>query len=63
MENRQEKTAATPSREAAARLLEIISQLLAEIHPGRTDQSTPLLDSSLDRDLGLDSLSRVELLA
>jgi acyl carrier protein len=63
LENRQEKTAATPSREAAARLLEIISQLLAEIHPGRTDQSTPLLDSSLDRDLGLDSLSRVELLA
>lgn len=63
MENRQKKIAATRSRETAGRLLEIVSQLLAEIHPDRKDQVTPSLDSSLDRDLGLDSLSRVELLA
>lgn len=43
------------------RLLKLIGQLVAELHP-----SPPIaahLDSALDRDLGLDSLSRVELLA
>jgi 1-acyl-sn-glycerol-3-phosphate acyltransferase len=45
-----------------ARLLRIIRELLEELHPG-ANQSPPLnLDSSLDRDLGLNSLARMELL-
>ncbi len=44
-------------------LLQLIRQLMDELHPDM-HQSGPLtLDSSLDRDLGLDSLARVELLA
>ncbi len=42
-------------------LLAILTQLVQELHPGRT--IPPLtLDSQLERDLGLDSLARVELL-
>jgi len=48
--------------ETAARLLEIVRSLLAEIHPGQDESYKPVLDSSLDRDLGLDSLAQVELL-
>ncbi|MDW7771981.1 MAG: AMP-binding protein [Desulfobulbaceae bacterium] len=46
----------------AAELLAIIRGLAEELHP---DQDVPAvtLDSSLERDLGLDSLSRMELLA
>jgi acyl carrier protein len=36
--------------------------LLAEIHPDQKQSITPVLDSSLDHDLGLDSLTQVELL-
>jgi 1-acyl-sn-glycerol-3-phosphate acyltransferase len=44
------------------RLLRIIRDLAEELHPG-TGRSLPLnLDSSLDRDLGLNSLARMELL-
>ena len=46
--------------ETAARLVRLIEQLLAESHPQR--RITVTLDSSLERDLGLDSLGRVELL-
>jgi len=47
--------------EIAESLLEVVRQLAAELQPGR--QLSPVtLDSSLDRDLGLDSLARVELL-
>jgi len=43
-------------------LLQLISQLMDELHPD-VHLSHPLsLDSSLDRDLGLDSLARVELI-
>ena len=45
-----------------APLLEEIKSLLAEIQSGAVSQ-TIHLDSSLERDIGLDSLSRVELLA
>lgn len=41
---------------------ELIAELLAELRPGRARGGEVDLDSSLDRDLGLDSLSRVELL-
>ena len=45
----------------AARLLSIVDRLVAEVRSsGRTGAT---LDSSLERDLGLDSLARVELLA
>lgn len=46
---------------ASARLLEIAGQLTTELHAGRR-RSAITLDSALDRDLGFDSLSRVELL-
>jgi 1-acyl-sn-glycerol-3-phosphate acyltransferase len=46
---------------AATDLLRIAVQLMAELHPHRPGSSTINLDSSIDRDLGLDSLGRVEL--
>lgn len=44
-------------------LLDIISAIMVELHPGQAGQNTIHLDSRLDKDLGLDSLARVELLA
>jgi len=44
----------------STRLLSIVDQLVAEVRPG--GRSVATLDSKLDRDLGLDSLARVELL-
>jgi 1-acyl-sn-glycerol-3-phosphate acyltransferase len=53
------QSASTPGREAT--LLEIARELSRELHPGR--KIRPLTaDSSLERDAGLDSLARVELL-
>ncbi len=50
-----------PSRESAERaLLEEVEALARELHPGRRRPLT--LDSALDRDAGIDSLARVELL-
>ena len=46
----------------AESLLEVVRQLAAELQPGRKHLLSVTLDSSLDRDLGLDSLARVELL-
>ena len=63
MENQQDEIISDRTSETAARLLEIVRGLLAEIHPGQKESFTPVLDSSLDRDLGLDSLAQVELLA
>ncbi|MGD8412927.1 MAG: AMP-binding protein [Candidatus Latescibacterota bacterium] len=52
-----------PSRDiAASSLLEVLERLTAELHPHRTAIKPVTLESSLDRDLGLDSLARVELL-
>ena len=42
-------------------LLRIASQLMSEMHPNWIDSSSLRLDSRLDRDIGLDSLGRVEL--
>ncbi len=47
--------------ETAARLLAMVCEVAAELHPQRTD-SAITLDSLLDRDLGFDSLGRVEAL-
>lgn len=46
--------------DTAVRLLTLIEQLVAESHPQR--RIAVALDSSFERDLGLDSLGRVELL-
>jgi 1-acyl-sn-glycerol-3-phosphate acyltransferase len=48
--------------ETAESLLEVVRQLTAELQPGRKHLLSVTLDRSLDRDLGLDSLARVELL-
>jgi acyl carrier protein len=47
--------------DATDRLLALIRELVAELHPRQP--VTVKLDSSLDRDLGLDSLGQVELFA
>ena len=47
----------------AERLLQAVEALSAELHPGRTAVRPVSLKSFLDRDLGFDSLGRVELLA
>ena len=44
------------------RLLSVITEMLAELQRGRERARAATLDSVLDRDLGLDSLTRVELL-
>ncbi len=50
-----------PALDQAAQLLSIVDRLVTEVRPA--GRSKAGLDSSLDRDLGLDSLARVELLA
>ncbi len=47
---------------SAERLIAQIRELALELHPRRKRTLRVTLDSSLDRDLGFDSLSRVELL-
>ena len=51
----------TESRHDAARLLHLVDAVVGELRPGARLHAR--LDSQLDRDLGLDSLARVELLA
>jgi 1-acyl-sn-glycerol-3-phosphate acyltransferase len=46
----------------AETLLQQVRQLALELHPGRGRTLQVTLDSALDRELGFDSLSRVELL-
>ncbi|WP_303721996.1 AMP-binding protein [Malonomonas rubra] len=43
-------------------LLDIIQQLSMQLHPDQSQRTVANLDSSLDKDLGLDSLGRMELL-
>lgn len=50
-----------PALDQSTRLLSIVDQLVAEVRPA--GRSSAGLDSMLDKDLGLDSLARVELLA
>jgi 1-acyl-sn-glycerol-3-phosphate acyltransferase len=52
-----------PHAEAAAEtLLAVVHDLSQELHPHRQGMAPTTLDSSLERDLGFDSLGRVELL-
>ena len=61
------KPAATEvdERASAERIVAIATEVVAELRPGSASVAGPgiTLDSSFDRDLGLDSLSRVELIA
>ena len=55
-------TDTTPGTELASELLDIVRTLFAELHR-QTGPARPIrLDSSLDHELGFDSLARVELL-
>ena len=45
------------------RLLEVVREVSEELHPGGLAPRPPRLSDSLDRDLGFDSLGRVELIA
>jgi 1-acyl-sn-glycerol-3-phosphate acyltransferase len=47
----------------APRLLEVVQQAVAELHPRQAARMPCTLDSSLERDLAFDSLGRVELIA
>jgi 1-acyl-sn-glycerol-3-phosphate acyltransferase len=49
--------------ETVARLLDAVRDVATELHPRQRLPGPVTLDSSLDRDLGLDSLARVELVA
>jgi acyl carrier protein len=49
-----------PEPPASARLLAVVQQLVDDTHPGRAHAVA--LDTSLEKDLGLDSLARVELM-
>ena len=52
----------TPDAEPSQRLLAIIAEMTRELHPGRAAPHVPAMQSRLDRELGLDSLTRSELL-
>ena len=52
----------TDHEQAAAGLLRLIEELALELHPGRANTLRIDLDVSLDRDIGIDSLGRVELI-
>jgi 1-acyl-sn-glycerol-3-phosphate acyltransferase len=58
---RQATTARSPSVTEET-LLELVNRLAHELHPHRTSPVSATLDSSLERELGFDSLGRVELL-
>ncbi|SEL96598.1 1-acyl-sn-glycerol-3-phosphate acyltransferases [Syntrophus gentianae] len=57
------RQAARPVIEPSSKLLDIVRTLFAELHRQAGREGRISLDSSLDRDLGFDSLARVELLS
>ena len=63
MIDRKKDFKAVSATETASKLLEIIERLAAEIHSENKKSAKPSLDSSLDHDLGFDSLTQMELLA
>ncbi len=44
-------------------LLKVMQELLEELHTRKSHTFSPTLDSSIDKDLGLDSLARMELIS
>jgi len=59
----QNENSSNTTTETASRLLKIVKGLAAEIHPEYKKSLKLTLDSSLDRDLGFDSLAQMELLS
>jgi acyl carrier protein len=55
--------AESPPDQTAEKLLLVIQELVAEVHPQRLSREVIGLDSHFEKDLGLDSLARVELIA
>ena len=51
------------SNETIDQLVQVIKTLFAEVHPHRAADMVITLDSAFEKDLGLDSLARVELIA
>lgn len=62
LNEKSQETAGTAAREATEQLIGLVGDLTEELHPGRSGKVPLRLDSLLDRDLGFDSLGRVELL-
>ncbi len=62
LDSKHHKQDKSVSNNQAENLLDLIKQLALELHPRRKHTIQVTLDSLLDRDLGFDSLSRVELL-
>jgi 1-acyl-sn-glycerol-3-phosphate acyltransferase len=56
-----ENSQANASPEVAARFIRLVRDLVWELHPEMQRRVAVTLDSDLDRDLGLDSLGRAEL--
>ena len=63
MTERQTTEQAVTTEDAAGILLETVRQLAAESHVHSSEDISATLDDSLERDLGFDSLGRVELIA
>ena len=63
MSERGKEGSSEPPALDAQSLLTAVREVVTELHPHLGTQADITLDSSLDRDLGLDSLSRMELLA
>ncbi len=63
MPRRSDSDKGAAAGEAVEVILDIVGQLRAELHPNHGNRAAVLLDSSLERELGFDSLGRVELCA
>ena len=63
MSDRTQEAPAESRTPDARSLVAAIREIVAELHPHLDARAGVTLDSSLDRDLGLDSLSRMELLS
>jgi 1-acyl-sn-glycerol-3-phosphate acyltransferase len=61
-DQRSQSDVVLPTDASADALLEVIQTLARELHPHRQSIGSVNLDSSLERELGFDSLGRVELL-
>ncbi len=63
MANGRRENGTRQTGDAGELVLHVVQRLAAELHPRRTTAPPVTLDSLLDRELGFDSLGRVELLA
>ena len=63
MTERQTTEQAVTTEDAAGILLETVRQLAAESHVHSSEDISATLDDSLERDLGFDSLGRLELIS